>query len=251
MALSSRFETFIGALRFFTRLPIPGQLGYSSVALEKAIVYFPLAGVLLGAICAALFMVCALFWPKSLAVLVAMAATIRLTGALHEDGWSDVADGFGGGWDKQRILDIMRDSRLGSFGAVALTMLLLARYVTLLEIETAWLPFALIAGHAFSRLCATGIMVSMEYARTDGKGKPFSNHLSIGELAFVVLTGVAPLFCLPWRQAASAAVLALLATLWLARLFKRNIGGYTGDCLGATQQLAEVAFYAGLLCRFS
>ena len=100
MALSSRFETFIGALRFFTRLPIPGQLGYSSVALEKAIVYFPFAGVLLGAICAALFMVCGLFWPKSLAVLVAMAATIRLTGALHEDGWSDVADGFGGGWDK-------------------------------------------------------------------------------------------------------------------------------------------------------
>ena len=251
MALSSRFETFIGALRFFTRLPIPGQMGCSSVALEKAIVYFPLAGALLGAICAALFVACSLFWPKSLAVLVAMAAAVRLTGALHEDGWSDMADGFGGGWDKQRILDIMRDSRLGSFGAVALTMLLLARYVTLVEIETAWLPFALIAGHAFSRLCATGIMVSMEYVRADGKGKPFSNRLSIGELAFVALTGIAPLFCLPWRQAASAVILALLATLRLARLFKRNIGGYTGDCLGATQQFAEIAFYAGLLCRFS
>lgn len=184
-------------------------------------------------------------------MLIAIAAAIGLTGALHEDGWSDMVDGFGGGWEKQRILDIMRDSRLGSFGAVALVILLLARYVTLLEINAAWLPFALIAGHAFSRLCATGIMATLDYVRAEGKGKPFSNRLGAGEILFLLLTGLWPLSCLPWRQAAAAAALALLATLWLARLFKRNIGGYTGDCLGATQQLAEVAFYAGLLCRFS
>lgn len=251
MAPGSRLETFIGALRFFTRLPIPGQIGHSGAALEKAIVYYPLVGSLLGAICAALFVASGMLWPKSLAVLIATAAAIGLTGALHEDGWSDMVDGFGGGWDRQRILDIMRDSRLGTFGAVALVMMLLVRYVTLVEIDTAKLPFALIAGHAFSRLCATGIMATLEYVRAEGKGKPFSNRLRASEIFFVVLTGMWPLLCLPWPRTAVAVVLALLATLWLARLFKRNIGGYTGDCLGATQQLTEVAFYAGLLCRFS
>lgn len=251
MVFISRFETFIGALRFFTRLPIPGQLGYTSVALENAIVYYPLVGSLLGALCAALFLASGTLWPKSLAVLMVIAAGICLTGALHEDGWSDMADGFGGGWDKQRILDIMRDSRLGSFGAVALVMMLLARYVSLLEIDTVWLPLALVAGHAFSRLCATIIMMSMEYVRAEGKGKSFSNRLRASEIFFVMLTGLWPLSCLPWPQTAVAVMLALLATLWLARLFKRNIGGYTGDCLGATQQLAEIAFYVGLLCRFS
>ena len=199
MAPGSRLETFIGALRFFTRLPIPGQIGHSGAALEKAIVYYPLVGSLLGAICAALFVASGMFWPKSLAVLIAIAAAIGLTGALHEDGWSDMVDGFGGGWEKQRILDIMRDSRLGSFGAVALVILLLARYVTLLEINAAWLPFALIAGHAFSRLCATGIMATLDYVRAEGKGKPFSNRLGAGEILFLLLTGLWPLSCLPWR----------------------------------------------------
>jgi adenosylcobinamide-GDP ribazoletransferase len=87
--------------------------------------------------------------------------------------------------------------------------------------------------------------------RAEGKAKPFSNRLGAGELAFAALTAALPLWLLPLSQVIPAVLLALLATLWLARLFKRRIGGYTGDCLGATQQLAEVAFYGGLLCRFS
>ena len=141
--------------RFFCRL-----LDECGVALEKAIRYFPLAGLLVGGIAALAFMASAHFWPKPLAVLFAIATVVYLTGALHEDGWSDMADGFGGGWDRQRILDIMRDSRLGSFGAVALVILLLMRVFALLEIDAALLPLALIAGHAFSRLCPIGIMAA-------------------------------------------------------------------------------------------
>ena len=251
MSFRSELETLVGAIRFFTRLPLPGDFGHSGVALEKAIRYFPLAGVIVGGIAALVFSLCMLVWPKTLAVLAAMVSVIYLTGAMHEDGWSDMVDGFGGGWDRQRILDIMKDSRMGSFGAVALVMMLLVRFMSLVEIDLNLIPAALIAAHAFSRLCATGILATMDYARAEGKAKAFSNRLGIGEGAFALATAAVSLLLIPLPQLVPAVLLALLSTLWLARVFKRGIGGYTGDCLGATQQLAEVAFYGGLLCRFS
>jgi len=249
MSVRSEFETFVGAIRFFTRLPIPGQLGHGSLALERAIRYFPAAGLIVGGIAALVFTVCSLFWPKTLAVLAAIAAAIYWTGALHEDGWSDMVDGFGGGWEKQRILEIMRDSRLGSFGAVALVMMVLGRFLALVEIDMRLVPIALIAGHALSRLCATYVLAALDYARSDGKAKAFGNRLGWGELSFATLVALLPLGLLPLRPAIIGLVLALAGTFWLARMFKRQIGGYTGDCLGAVQQFSELAFYCGLLVR--
>ena len=251
MTVRSELETLVGAIRFFTRLSIPGPLGHGPLALERAIRYFPACGLIIGGFAALTFSLSAFFWPRTLAVLAAMAVAILLTGAIHEDGWSDMVDGFGGGWGKDRILAIMRDSCVGSFGAVALVVLLLARFFALLEIDPWHLPMALIAGHAVSRLCATFVLSALDYARPDGKAKAFANRLSRGELLLATLSALLPLLWLPWRQVVPALLLALIATVWLARMFKREIGGYTGDCLGATQQLAEVAFYGGLLCRFS
>ena len=245
----AELETFIGAIRFFTRLNVPGQHGHSSVALERAIRYFPVTGLIIGGIAALVFFLSAFVWPKNMAVLAAIAVAIYLTGAIHEDGWTDMVDGFGGGWDKEKILTIMRDSRVGSFGAVALVALLLARFLALGEIDYRQIPIVFIAGHAVSRLCASFVLAALDYARIDGKAKPFSNRLGHGELAFATLTALFPLIFLPLQQSIPALMLALIATVWLTRLFKRRIGGYTGDCLGATQQLAEVAFYCGILCR--
>jgi len=251
MSARAELETFVGAIRFFTRLKVPGQYGHSPVALERAIRYFPTAGLIVGGIAALVFGVSSFFWPKTLAVLAAMAVAIYLTGAIHEDGWTDTVDGFGGYRDKEQILAIMKDSLVGSYGLVALVALLLARFFALVEIDPWRVPVALIAGHAVSRLCATFVLCALDYVRVDGKAKPFSNRLSHGELALATLTALLPLLWLPLSQSIAALVLALAATLWLARLFKRRIGGYTGDCLGATQQLAEVAFYGGLLLRLS
>jgi len=188
-------------------------------------------------------------------VLAAMAITLYITGAFHEDGWSDMVDGFGGGWEKAQILKIMKDSRIGSFGAVALVMMLLTKFCALVEIDAALIAFALIAGHTLSRLCATLVMDRLDYVRDEGKTKPLATSISRGSLAFAVLTALLALlpllFVLPVRQTLAAIVLAGWATLWLARMFRKQIGGYTGDCLGATQQLSEVAFYCGLLCKFS
>ena len=251
MPIRSELEYFFGAIRFFTRLPVPAWVGHSSEKLERSSRYFPAVGLIVGSIAALAFALTSFIWPKTLAVLASMAVTLYVTGAFHEDGWSDMVDGFGGGWEKTQILAIMKDSRIGSFGAVALTILMLAKFCALVEIDVLLIPVALIAGHAFSRLCALSLLRSLDYVRDEGKSKPLATRIGRGELTFAALTVLLPLLLLPLWQTVVGIVLAVLATIWLAYLFKRRIGGYTGDCLGATQQLSEVAFYCGLLCRFS
>ncbi|MBL8395030.1 MAG: adenosylcobinamide-GDP ribazoletransferase [Candidatus Accumulibacter sp.] len=249
--LKQQLEYFFGALRFFTRLPVPDWVGHSSEALDRAARYFPAVGLLVGALAALVFVLTSYFWPTTLAVLAAMACSLRVTGAFHEDGWSDMVDGFGGGWEKGQILTIMKDSRIGSFGAIALVMLLLARFCALLELDPRLTPLALLAGHSVSRFASTTLLRSLDYVRDEGKAKPLATRIGWSELAFAGLTAMLPLLLLPPPEALLGCLLAGLATLWLARMFRRQIGGYTGDCLGATQQLSEVAFYCGLLCSFS
>jgi len=243
---------FFGAIRFFTRLPVPGWVGHSAEALNHSACYFPAVGLLIGGLGGLVYLAAAAFWPAPVAVLLAMAATIYATGAFHEDGLSDTVDGLGGGWEKQRILDIMKDSRVGSYGAVATVLALLGKFTLLAALDPALLPLALLAGHALSRFCATLLLAGMDYARDDqlAKAKPLANRLSGGALLVALAFVLAALVWLPWPQAIAGCALAALATLWLAGKFKRWLGGYTGDCLGAVQQVSEIAFYLGLLAHW-
>ncbi len=240
---------FFGAVRFFTRLPVPAWVGHSSQALNRSARYFPVVGLIVGAIGGLVFLGATQFWPQAVAVLLSMAATILATGAFHEDGLSDTADGLGGGWEKLRILEIMKDSRVGSYGVIALGLALLGKFTLLSALDAALLPVALLAGHALSRLCATILLATMDYVREDAlaKAKPLATRLTGGSLLFALLGPVAALAFLPPEKALLGCALAALSTLWLAGLFRRWLGGYTGDCLGATQQLSEIAFYLGLL----
>jgi adenosylcobinamide-GDP ribazoletransferase len=244
-------EYFFGAIRFFTRLPVPGWVGHSPEALNHSARYFPLVGLLVGLLGALVFAGASFALPKTIAVLAAMATTIYVTGAFHEDGWADMVDGFGGGWTRERTLEIMKDSRIGSFGAIALVLMLLGKFVALIELELLLVAPALIAGHAFSRLCSTTLLHFLDYAREEGKAKPLATRISAGELLLATLFGSAALLLLPPAAAAAGVALALGATAVLAAKIHRRLGGYTGDCLGAAQQLAELAFYIGLSCRFS
>jgi adenosylcobinamide-GDP ribazoletransferase len=254
MTTRSELETFFGALRFFTRLRLPIALGQQEADLARAMRYFSAVGLIVGGVAGLAFAITTFFWPKTLAVLAAVLSAILLTGALHEDGWSDTIDGFGSvgnGGDKAKILDIMRDSRIGSFGTLGLIVLLLARFFALIEVDMLLVPVALIAGHAVSRFCATVVFHELDYARPDGKAKPFSDKLGKNDLIFAAAMTIVPVLLLSPQQSIPALLFAAGVTFWLYRLFKRRIGGYTGDCLGAVQQLAEVAFYCGLLCKFS
>ena len=245
-------EYFLGAVRFFTRLPVPAWVGHSAEALNGSARWFPAVGLVVGGIAALVYLAALLLWPQPVAVLLAMAATLYATGAFHEDGLSDAADGLGGGWDKLRILEIMKDSRVGSYGVVALWLGLTGKFVLLVALDPALVPWALLAGHALSRWCATLLLATMDYVREDllAKAKPLATRLSPAALLVATVCAAAPLAGLPWPQAALGLLLALLATAWLAAKFRRWLGGYTGDCLGATQQVAEIAFYLGVLAQW-
>jgi len=245
-------ESFLAAIRFFTRLPVPTWVGHSAAGLPAAIRWFPAVGALIGSLAALVYLLAAQVWPAQVALLLSMASSIYLTGAFHEDGLSDTVDGLGGGWDKERILAIMKDSRLGSYGAIALWLALSGKFALLAAQPAALLPAILLAGHTLSRACAASLLAALDYAREDAhsKAKPLATRLAPGPLVFALACGLLPLALLPWPQALSGLLLAALASFWLARKFQRWLGGYTGDCLGATQQIAELAFYLGVLAQW-
>ena len=250
--LRRELEYFFGAVRFFTCLPVPAWVGHSSEALNRSARYFPAVGLLIGVIGALVYFAAALLWPQPVAVLLSMAATIYATGAFHEDGLADTVDGLGGGWDKLHILEIMKDSRVGSYGVVATVLALLGKFTLLAALDGALIPFALLAGHALSRFCSTVLLATMDYVREDllSKARPLATRLSTGEMLVAAFFVLAALALLPLEKAITGCLLAALATVWLADKFERWLGGYTGDCLGATQQVSEIAFYLGLLAHW-
>lgn len=247
--LRYEYHAFLNALRFFTRIRVSDRIPYSEALLNHAARYFPAIGLIVGATSAATFAIVHLVLPQSVSVLIAMTASIYLTGAFHEDGLSDMADGLGGGWDKRRILEIMKDSRVGNYGVITITMALLTKFTTLSEIETAWIPALLITGHAYSRYCSVLIMAGMNYVRDDdsSKSKPLATRLSGKGLIIASVFGLAPLLWLPLPTMVASFAAGLLITIWLGRKLQQWLGGYTGDCLGAVQQLSEVAFYLAVL----
>jgi adenosylcobinamide-GDP ribazoletransferase len=218
-------------------------------------VYFPLIGWLVGAVAAAVYWGAVHLWPPVVAVLLSTGASVLLTGAFHEDGLADVCDGFGGGWTRARILEIMKDSRVGTYGLVGLGLVLAIKVAALNSASTAAIsvPVLLLVAHPLSRLTALTFIRTLPYARADlddGKAKPVAQSMPNGRLAAAAVLGLAPLVALVlWRQQPAllwVLLPLLILQLVLGRWFRKWLGGYTGDCLGATQQLAEALIYLSL-----
>ncbi len=249
---------FFTALMFYTRLPVPKGIDHSEDLLNRATMLFPLIGWIVGGISVGVFWVGSLLFPPELAVLFSIIATVWTTGAFHEDGFADTCDGFGGGWTKPQILTIMKDSRLGTYGAVGLGLLLAVKYMAVKSITGTEafgpeLALKLIAAHSLSRLTAVLLIATLPYAREDddpasaSKIKPVAKGITRGQLTVAIGLGLLPLVVLIGLSGLwiyGLFVFPLLGICWqLARFFRKWIGGYTGDCLGATQQLAEVIVY--------
>jgi len=234
-------KLFLLALSFYTRLPHPQSLDYT--LLPRSVIYLPLVGWLVGGVSALSFYLADLIWPQSTAAILALIADILLTGALHEDGFADVCDGFGGGMNKQRILEIMKDSHIGVYGVLGLLLMLLLKISVLSTMPTAAVAPVLLAGHSLSRLSPLWLMSRYNYAREhDSKSSGAVYKPNLPDLAFATVAALLPLALLP-TLCALAIIPVLLATLLLGRYFYRRIDGYTGDCLGASQQVAETIFY--------
>jgi adenosylcobinamide-GDP ribazoletransferase len=245
LALQNQWHYFLTAVMFFTRVPI-SLSNFDNSDLNKATRYFPLVGILVGAVGALVFWLSNILLPLEVALLISMASTILLTGAFHEDGLADAIDGLGGGWSKEQVLTIMVDSRIGSYGAIGLVMVLLTKYQALSYQTVTLIPVTLIAGNALSRLCAVLVMFTQSYVKAEGKSKPLATKLNITELIIATFFGIAPMAFLEIKLL-SALVPVAIVWLWFSAKIKSRIGGYTGDCLGAMQQLTEIAFYVGLL----
>jgi adenosylcobinamide-GDP ribazoletransferase len=244
------------AVRFYTRLPVPAWVGHSETLMQQSSRYLPLVGWLVGAVAAAVWWLAARSWPPTVAALLSTGASILLTGAFHEDGLADVCDGFGGGWTAERILAIMKDSRVGTYGVVGLG-LVLATKIALLQSTPAAVPTLLLVAHPLSRLVALSFLYTHDYARPtpDSKAQAIAKALPLSELLVAAAWGLAPLLALAAWQRQPVYLVVLLPLLGLqlglGRWFRRWLGGYTGDCLGAAQQLAEVLIYLLLTARFA
>lgn len=248
-----QLRLFFTALQFFTRLPIPRWVGFEPHWLNHASRYFPLVGLVVGAITAASYALTAWLLPAPVAAVLSTAAGIYITGAFHEDGFADMCDGFGGGMSAERVMEIMKDSRIGAYGAIGIVLMLALKCSTLAMLPPLTAIAALLAAHPLSRLLATALIWRLDYARAEGKAKPLAQKMSTSEFLIAVTSAALPaaVLCaqgwLAWDAVAYGLLAAGVATLWLAALFVRRIGGYTGDCLGAVQQVTELLLYLALL----
>jgi len=252
--LNGELRSFLAAVQYFTRLPVPASVGHSQQLLDDASRYFPAVGVLVGVVSATALLLASFLWPPVVAAIIAVAASIWLTGAFHEDGLADAADGLGGGFGQQRILEIMRDSRIGTYGTLTLILSITLRVAVLTALPVTTACVLLVASHASSRYAAVALMWCLPYAREDeSKAKPLSRNLSRAGLwvastttALVVAIGAV------LEPALLGGVLpAVILVGWWYRVLQRNLQGYTGDCLGAAQQLAELGLFLGMLTAWS
>ena len=230
---------FLTAVQFLTRVPTPELKGYQPDWTARSARYFPLVGTLVGGVSATVLAGASLAWGGLLPALLAVGVGVLLTGAFHEDGLADTADGLGGGQTPERRLEIMKDSRIGTFGALGLGLVLAVKVAALGEA-----PVGLAAAVLAMRL--------LPYAgdRAWAKVKPVADGVTTGEtvvaLAFGGLALVPVMLLAPWA-ALSGLALAVVAATAVVLLAKRLIGGWVGDTLGATEQVFEAAFLAGFV----
>ncbi|NKI18416.1 adenosylcobinamide-GDP ribazoletransferase [Spongiibacter sp. KMU-166] len=246
--LKYQWQVFLLALGFLTRIPVPNDPEFSQKKLDGAALYFPAVGLVVGAIAAATYLIGEyLFNDRSVAVLLSMAAGLLLTGAFHEDGLADSLDGFGGGWRRDDVLRIMKDSRIGSYGAAGLFAVLALKAAALMALDTsAQVAAAMIFAHVASRWLAISYLLDLAYVSGEGKSKPLATRIDLRQYLLAGMPVLILLPLLPLQTIVVAALALVVFRLGFAAYLRKRIGGYTGDALGAAQQMGEVLFY--LVC---
>ena len=257
--LSREMRRIAGAFIFYSRIPLPSS--WFSAKTSHCSRYFSLVGWLVGGVSVGIWLLAQMMFSDSsgtlsevslpIAILLGMIAAVLLTGALHEDGFADTCDGFGGGWSPEERLRIMKDSRIGTYGALGLVFLLLLKFFALLQIETAILPWVWFAGNTLSRFVSISQLRILAYVQDAAKSKsgPMTEFSGV-DLIVNAVFGLLPLLFI--GNQVWVALLAVAIVWWfLLMYFKRKLGGVTGDCLGATQQLSEVVFYLCLASNFA
>lgn len=257
--ISYEYRMLLVAIQFLTRLPVPPFAYYNPQWLHQSSRHFPAVGLLVGLLCAGVFWLGSILFTPLVAAVISTVFGIRLTGGFHEDGLADSCDGLGGGLTRERTLTIMKDSRLGTYGVLGLVSALLLKVTLLASMPLSVAIVALIIGHTASRLLCISLLALLPYGGEieHAKAKPMAQQLTPlqGMLSsgWLILAGVLVTIIFPntmhqigLGQWLLTLLLALISTDYMRRLLYRRLEGYTGDGLGATQQVSEVAIYIGL-----
>jgi adenosylcobinamide-GDP ribazoletransferase len=243
---------FLCALQFLTRLPTPRLEGFEADWIARSAPWYPVVGWIVGAISAAALLLASRIWPGLPAAVIALAAGFVVTGGFHEDGLADAADGLGGGQTPGRRLEIMKDSRIGSYGVLALWAILTIKAASLATMAPMQAALALVLAHGAARAFAVVVMASQRYAGDPeaAKLKPAPMGVRPLEAAIAVVLGLAPVVVfLPPVEAISGIALAASGATILALTARRLIGGFTGDVLGGVEQLAELGLLLGFAVK--
>ena len=237
------WQQFLMAVMFLTRLPVSKCVKYDAeVALGMA-AFFPAVGWLIGGLAAVTLWLSGQFLPWIPAVIVATAITILMTGAFHEDGFADMCDAFGGGWGKDQVLLIMKDSRLGTYGTLGLGLMVGCKLSLLSSLMPHTALSTLIAGHVLSRTASTSLLLSLPYVRDTEDPDKIKTPPCIftpADCWFTVLISLPTLLLLPAASWLPVISVLFLSRMLMARYYMHRIGGYTGDCLGGAQQISEL-----------
>lgn len=242
---------FLLAVSFFTRIPIPRNTPFSLELLNQSSRYFSLIGWIIGLFSALSLWLSSFILPPSVAIIISMISSILLTGAFHEDGLADSADGLGGGMTLERKLAIMKDSRLGTYGAIALWSVLLLKFVLLTELAKYQLSHAILAliiMHPLSRAVAGSMIFDMKYVRDDdAKAKPVADHQRFSDLIILMIFGGCTFLLVDLKTVISLFTVQIVLRMYMKSALNKRLGGYTGDTLGGSQQLSELLGYLTLL----
>ena len=249
--MKKQIHYFFTALMFFSRIPCPKWVDHSPEVLNKSNRYFSLVGIVIGSIAAFAFFLASYILPTDIAIITSMITSVWITGAFHEDGFADVCDGFGGGWTKENILVIMKDSRLGTYGVSGLVFIIALKFLALYHLNalSVNLIIVIISGHAISRFIATLLLYTHKYVRdaSTAKIKQTNQQISSKSLIISGVFGILPLLFFKKGFILFSLIPLVLLYWYMGRFFKRWIGGQTGDCAGALQQVAEIIYYISIL----
>ncbi|MBV8278523.1 MAG: adenosylcobinamide-GDP ribazoletransferase [Verrucomicrobia bacterium] len=245
-----QLNIFLAAVMFLTRLPVGRFLEFREEQVASSTIYFPIVGALIG-LAGGLALLTSAALPSFVAVLISMLITVCLTGGLHEDGLADSADGLIGGQNPQRRLEIMRDSRIGAYGALALWFSLTAKLTlvqSLLAVNLVTAISASVIAHCLGRAATVALLTCLPYARIEhSKSSDFGNNVTFRQLALVLIFAIVLSLFLLRLEGVFCLTAALAVTFVCGLYFKDKIGGITGDCLGAANQLVELSAYLSLL----
>ncbi len=236
------------AILFYSRLPVPRGVECRAEILSQSLRYFPLVGLVVGLIGFGAYWLAGQVMPHNISVIASMVAMILTTGALHEDGFADMCDGFGGGYDRDSILRIMKDSHIGTYGVIGLILMLFTRYTLLCSFDQESMAVVIILAQGASRFAPVAMIRLSSYARSEpSKSSHSAMGINMGGVVVAMLFSLLPLSLLGWRIAVCYILLMSIIFILFRRYIHRHIGGFTGDTLGALQQIGEVVFYVTLL----